>query len=144
MYVFVCSEYVYVVQYMQAITKTEAEMTISNVASDEFYNAIIRFSGPVLTPCEGSFGLLPCCDLSVFWLVVYLLKPRVSINLPVCQQTRSKLVRTMLLSSPGHRHPWCWPWRQGRSLFYARGDFSCLCHVNVIKCKYMFVFPLKK
>ena len=52
-----------------------------------------------------------------------------------------------LLASPGHQQPWYWLCRIGRSLSYSRRNFNYICLLvwrNDIKCKYMFMFSLKK
>ena len=58
----------------------------------------------------------------------------------------SWLLMPWLLMSPGHQQQWYWLCRIGRSLSYLRKDFNYQCHINVeecIKCKYMYLFPLK-
>ena len=59
----------------------------------------------------------------------------------------SWLLIPWLLTSPGHQQPWYWLCRICRSWSYLRKDFKYLCHINLgsngIKCKYIFMFPLK-
>ena len=51
-----------------------------------------------------------------------------------------------LLASPGHQQPWYWLCKIGKSWSYTKKDFNSLWHVSVEewRCKYMFMFPLKK
>ena len=60
----------------------------------------------------------------------------------------SWLLMPWLLTSPGYQQPWYWLYRMCRSFSYLRKDFKyCTCVKsmwrNDIKCKYMFMFPLK-
>ena len=58
----------------------------------------------------------------------------------------SWLLMPWLLMSPGHQQPWYWLYRTWRSFSYLRKDLStCVKSMwsNDIKCKYMFMFPLK-
>ena len=58
----------------------------------------------------------------------------------------SWLLIPWLLKLPGHQQPWYWLCRICRSWSYFRKDLS-ICAIpmwsNDIKCKYMFMFPLK-
>ena len=56
--------------------------------------------------------------------------------------TRSKswLMMPWLLASPGHRQPWYWLFRIGRSMSYLRKDFNYLCHINVIEWHKMSIY----
>ena len=59
----------------------------------------------------------------------------------------SWLLMPWLLTSPGHQQPWYWLYRIYRSFYYLRKCFKYLCQINAEewhKCKYMFMFPLKK
>ena len=50
-----------------------------------------------------------------------------------------------LLASPGHQRPWYWLCKIGKSCCYMRKDFYGMSvWRNDVKCKYMFMFPLKK
>ena len=58
----------------------------------------------------------------------------------------SWLLMPWLLTSPGHQQPWYWLCRIGKSLSYCgRIPTTCVISMwsNDIKCKYMFLFPLK-
>ena len=56
----------------------------------------------------------------------------------------SWLLMPWLLTLPRHQQPWYWLCRIHRSWSYLRKDFKYLCMwSNDIKCKYMFMFPLK-
>ena len=58
----------------------------------------------------------------------------------------SWLLMPWLLGSPGHKQPWYWICRIGRSLSYSRRNFNYLCLIGLEewhKCKYMFMFSLK-
>ena len=57
------------------------------------------------------------------------------------------LLMPWLLASPGHQQPLYWSYRISRPFSYLRNDFNYQCHINVEewhKCKYMFMFHLKK
>ena len=59
----------------------------------------------------------------------------------------SWLLMPWLLTSPGHQQPWYWLCSICMSWSYMRGDLSTYVvsmWSNDIKCKYMFMFPLKK
>ena len=45
--------------------------------------------------------------------------------------TVSWLLMPWRLASPGHQHPWHWPCRICKFLFYLRNDFNYLCQINV-------------
>ena len=55
----------------------------------------------------------------------------------------SWLLMTWLLTSRGHQQPWYWPCKICSFLSSLRKDFNYLRFINVEKCKYMFMFPLK-
>ena len=53
-----------------------------------------------------------------------------------------------LLASPGHQQPWYWLCKTGKSWSYMMKNFNYLIYGisvwrNDMKCKYMFMFPLK-
>ena len=57
------------------------------------------------------------------------------------------LLMPWLLASPGHQQPWYWLCKISKSWSYTRKDFNYLnmsVWKNDIKCKYMFMIPLKK
>ena len=55
----------------------------------------------------------------------------------------SWLLMPWLLAAPGHQQPWYWLYEICKSWSYTRKDFNYLWQRNDIKCKYMFMFPLK-
>ena len=61
-------------------------------------------------------------------------------------RSTSWLLMPWLLVSPGHQQPWYWLYRMGRSLSCLR-KISTSCDIsmwkNDMKCKYIFLFPLK-
>ena len=57
----------------------------------------------------------------------------------------SWLLMPWLLTSPGHQQPWYWQCRICSCLTWGRISSTCVIPMlsNDIKCKYMFMFPLK-
>ena len=97
-----------------------------------------------LSTLLGECGIMSyiCLILSLLMLTFNVLGPS-----QLClTRSISWLLMPWLLASPGHQQPWYWLCRIGRSLSYSRRNFKYVLLVwrNDIKCKYMFMFSLKK